>query len=363
MDTAADGRAFVDFPYRRYRGHPYWVPPLRIAERRRFDPRTNAFLAHADVTLLLARDAGDIRGRIAAIVDHRHNEIHGESLASFGFFEAESEAVARALLDAVDRRVGTGPKKVRGPLSFSLNETAGLLVDGFDDPPSLLMPYNPPEYAGYLAAAGYSKIKDLYAWSLEVDRPLDPAIIDLASRVKARYRVQVTSPTSATLMRTIPTLLDIYSRAWAGNWGFVPPTPAEATQFAEDLKWIANPAFVVLVHVDGVAAACAVAVPDLNQLLATTTGRLGPRLLGRLLFQRRNIDRARLLLLGVLPEYRRLGLYPLLLAELAQRARDARIRRAEFSWVLEDNHDINQVAARTGAVKAKTYRLFEKSLE
>jgi ribosomal protein S18 acetylase RimI-like enzyme len=363
-DTRADRRAFLDFPFHYYQGHPYWVPPLRIAERRRFDRRTNPFLSHADVTQLLARDAGTVRGRIAFIDDHRHNQVRGENLASFGFLEAESEPVARALLDAAERQARARRRAhLRGPLNFSLNDAAGLLVDGFNEPPALLMPYNPPEYATYLANAGYAKVKDLYAWTIDLSRPFDRGIIELAERVKSRHAVRVTSPTSRALMQTLPTLVDIYGKAWEGNWGFVPPTPAEATRFAEDLKWIANPDLVLLAQVNGVFAACAVAVPDVNQLLSGTRGRLGLRLIGRLLFGRRGTDRARLLLLGVLPQFRRMGLYPLLIAELAQRAIDAGIRHAEFSWVLEDNADINQVAVRIGAVKAKTYRLFEKSLE
>lgn len=361
--THAELAAFVDLPYRLHRSNPCWVPPLRLMERHRFDRASNPFFEHADVQFFVAWANGRARGRVAAIDDQAHNAIHADNLASFGFFEAESEAIAKALLARVEQwAAARGRASVRGPQSFSLNETAGLLIDGFDAPPAVLMPYNPRDYAGYLAAAGYDKVKDLYAWSFDLSRDVDPAIAELAERVRQRYGVRIGSPSRARLLDEIPGFLDIYAKAWAGNWGFVPPTAAESMQFARDLKWIADPDFVLWAEVDGVRAACAVAVPDLNQVLSGTSGRLGPALLLKFLRRRRIVDRARLLLLGVLPEYRKLGLYAVLLAELARRAVGTRFRHAEFSWVLEDNTDINQVAERVGAERTKTYRLYQKAI-
>ncbi len=360
--TRADLRAFVDVPYRNYRGDPHWVPPLRFVERRRLD-RRHPFFAHADVDLFLAVDDGRVCGRIAAIDDALHNRTHADNLASFGLFEAESAVAARALLGAAEVWArARGRARMRGPLSLSLNDMAGLLVEGFDGPPAILMPFNPPAYAGYLTDAGYVKAKDLYAWALDLARPLDPAIVLLADRVRDRYQVRIGSATAATIMREIPDFLEIYAQAWAGNWGFVPPTPEEALRFAADLKQIADPSLVLYAEVAGVRAACAVAVPDMNQLLEGTSGRVGPRLIFRFLTRRRRITRARLLLLGVRPEYRRIGLFPLLAAELARRG-EGRFKEAEFSWVLEDNDDINHAAARVGARRYRTYRLFEKALD
>src|SRR4029453_911621 len=160
---------FVDFPYRKYRDHPFWVPPLRMSERDRFNQRKSPFLEHADMGLFLAVDKGATVGRIAAIDDHTHTATHRDTRAAFGFFEANSTPAVQALFAAAEQWAQKkGRALMRGPLNPSLNDSAGLLIDGFDDAPFLLMPYNPPEYARFIENAGYAKVKDLYAWIYEL---------------------------------------------------------------------------------------------------------------------------------------------------------------------------------------------------
>ena len=209
---------------------------------------------------------------------------------------------------------------MRGPLNPSLNDSAGLLIDGFDDAPFLLMPYNPPEYAKYVENAGYEKVKDLYAWIYELAL-FNPKVAELAERVKKRHQIVVRPIETKRMEEEIKYFLEIYATAWKDNWGFVPPTPAEAAHFANELKQILDPDFALCCEVAGVRAGCIVAVPDMNQVLKGTDGRLFPWGLLRFLFRRRLIDQGRLLLLGVLPEYRGLGLLPLMVHELGQRAR------------------------------------------
>jgi GNAT superfamily N-acetyltransferase len=355
--------AFINFPYVKYRGHPYWVPPLRMSERERFDPRRSPFLEHADMGLFLAVVDGNLEGRIAAIDDRNHQATHHDNVAMFGFFEANSDAVARDLLKAAEQWALTrGRTALRGPLNPSLNESAGLLVDGFDDAPMLLMPYNPPEYADYITGAGYAKIKDLYAWIYDLNKPADPRVVDLADRVKTRHQVVIRQIDTKRMEEEIRNFMDIYAQAWTHNWGFVAPTAKEAAQFANELKQILDPTFVLSAEVQGRRAGCIVAVPDLNQVLKGTNGRLFPTGLLRFLRRGRLIDQGRLLLLGVLPEYRRLGLLPLMVIEMARRAANKQYRRVEFSWVLEDNVDINQPAEQAGARRYKTYRIYQKAL-
>jgi hypothetical protein len=363
--SAAAGRdalaQFTDFPYEKYAGHEYWVPPLRQSERQRFVPGKNPFLEHADMQPFLAKQDGRVVGRIAAIIDHAHEAAHHDNIAAFGFFEANSEPAARALLGAVEVWARTrGRTAVRGPLNPSLNDTAGLLVDGFDSAPMLLMPYNPPEYAGYLTGAGYAKVKDLYAWIHDIG-PYGERIVEIGERVRKRYGVVIRSIDTSRMEEEIRSLLDIYARAWKENWGFVAPTPAESVHFARELKQVLDPAFVICAEIRGVRVACAVAVPDMNQVLKGTDGRLFPWGALRFLRRRRLIDQGRLLLLGVLPEYRGYGLLPLLVHELGQRAAGRAYKRVEFSWVLEDNMDINQPASQV-ARRYKTYRIYEKAL-
>jgi hypothetical protein len=360
---ARDFRRFVNYPYLRHRHDPHWIPPLRIAERDRLRPGKNPFFAHADHTLLLARKGSAVCGRIAAFDDRLHNETHGENIASFGFFEAEDGDTARALLGGVEAwAVRRGRTGVRGPLNPSLNEEAGLLVDGFDTDPMLLMPHNPPEYAAFIEAAGYAKVKDLYAWIYEVASGPGRTVEKVAARFKARERIAILPLEASEFERQVDRLRLLYCGAWERNWGFVPPTPAEFRRIAADLKLILDPRLAIRAEVDGTMIGCAIALPDINQVLKGTGGRLFPLGLVRLLMRRRIIDQTRALLLGLLPKYRNSGLYALLWHELHRSAQAAGYRRAELSWVLEDNDNINHAVENAGARRYKTYRIYQKAV-
>jgi GNAT superfamily N-acetyltransferase len=349
--------------YDRNRADPHWVPPLRLSEHERLSPRHNPFFAHADVELLLAWRGGAVVGRIAAIDDALHRRAHDDNVAMFGFFEAADQPAADALLAAAEAWARQrGRAYLRGPINPSLNESAGLLVDGFDSDPMLLMPHNPPEYAAYIEASGYRKIKDLFAWLYQLTPAVEPVIAKLATRVRDKHGIRVRPLHLAEFQREVAWLRDVYCGAWQHNWGFVPPTQEEFKRLAKELKPIFDERCAVCAEVDGRPIACALALPDINQALKGTDGRLFPLGLLRLLARSRIIDQARLLLLGVLPEARSLGLYPLLLSELHRQMAGTRYRRVEFSWVLEDNRDINQPAEMAGAVRYKTYRLYQKSL-
>ena len=362
--SSRERRLFVDYAYDRNRHDPHWVPPLRLAERQRLSPKRNPFFAHAAVELFLASRNGRIVGRIAAIDDRLHNEIHGDNVGAFGFFEAGDAEPARALLRHVeDWARQRGRAYLRGPLNPSLNESAGLLVEGFDTDPMLLMPHNPPEYAGYIESAGYRKVKDLFAWLYDIDGEVPPVIAKLAQRVRERARVTVRPLKLSEFTREVDRMRAIYCGAWQHNWGFVPPTEEEFRRLARELKPIFDPRCAVCAEVDGEMVACAIAIPDVNQALKGTNGRLFPLGLARLLLRKRYITQARLLLLGVDRAYRGLGLYPLMLYELhRQHLLGSPYRRAEFSWVLEDNRDINQPAEMAGARRYKTYRIYQKAL-
>ncbi|HEY2906450.1 MAG TPA: hypothetical protein VGJ29_11175 [Vicinamibacterales bacterium] len=363
VSTGRDLNRFIDYAYTRNRRDPHWIPPLRLAEKERLQPKKNPFFAHADHQLLMASRGGTIVGRIAVFDDRLHNDAHKDSVASFGFFEAADEEAARALFEAAESwGRARGRARMRGPLNPSLNESAGLLIDGFDTDSMLMMPHNPREYGGFIESAGYRKVKDLYAWLYDIERGIDPMIERLAIRMRDRHGLAVRQLSVAEFAREVEQLRVIYSGAWEKNWGFVPPTVEEFKRLATELKPIFDPKAAVIAEIAGKPVACAVAIPDINQALKGTGGRLFPLGLVRLLGRKWIIDQARLLLLGVLPEYRAAGLYPLLVYELHRQARTTRYRHIEFSWVLEDNRDINQPAAQVGAVHYKTYRIYEKPL-
>ncbi len=358
-----DLRRFVELPYRLHASEPCWVPPLRRDEYHRLSPRHNAFHEHAEVRLWLARRGDRVVGRIAAIDDRLHNETHHERITWFGFFESEDEPGARVLLDVVEAHAAArGSTVVRGPANPSLNDSVGLLVDGFEHDPYILMPYNPPAYVRYVEGAGYVKAKDLLAWDIDMSVPLGDRVRRVSERLAARHRIRVrrVNLSKSGFAQDLEHLKVIYRSAWRDNWGFVPPTDAEIHQLARELKPVLDPEIVLFAERDGQVVGCALALPDLNQVLKRMHGRLTP--FGLLHFLRRKsiVDRARVLLLGVLPEYRKLGLYPLLIAELHRRGLANGYTRGELSWTLEDNDLVNAGIEAAGGRRHKTYRLYDK---
>jgi GNAT superfamily N-acetyltransferase len=356
-------REFVELPYAMYAGTPHWVPPLRRDEHNRLSAKHNPFLAHAEMQLWLARSGRRFTGRIAAIDDHLHNQKHGERVAWFGFFEAADGETARRLLAEVEAwGRARQAHLVRGPANPSLNESAGLLVDAFDSDPCVLMPYNPPAYPAYVEGAGYRKAKDLLAWDIDLTIPCPERITKLAARVADHYRIAVRTVDLSAFDRDLEILKTVYRAAWDDNWGFVPPTDDEIRQLAVDLKPVLDPELVLFAERDGQPVACAVAIPDINQVLKRMGGNLLPFGIVHFLRRKSIVTRGRLLLLGVVPEVRRLGLYPLLIAEIHRRAVARGYKRGELSWTLEDNDLINSGIEAAGGRRYKTYRLYDKPL-
>ena len=315
------------------------------------------------MSLWLASSGGRTTGRIAAIEDRLHNETHHETVIWFGFLECDSVETAKALFAAVERHAAERRSTaVRGPANPSLNESAGLLIDCFDEDPYVLMPYNPPSYPGFVEAAGYRKVKDLLAWRIDLTVPPPERITRLADRVACRNGITVRPLELGAFERDLAIMQEIYRSAWQDNWGFVPPTDAEVRQLAAEIRPILDPAIVLFAERAGRPVGCAVAIPDVNQVLKRMRGRLLPCGVLHFLRRRAIIDQARVLLLGVVPDMRRMGLYPLLIAELHRRGLARGYRRAELSWTLEDNDAVNAGIAAVGGRHHKTYRLYEKSL-
>jgi hypothetical protein len=363
VGTRRDFRQFINLPYEIYAADPHWAPPLRLSESERLTPSKNPFFAHAAVELFLAVRDGKVVGRIAGIDDRLHNETHHDNMAAFGFFEADSTETAAALLRRVEDWARQRRRAlVRGPLNPSLNESAGLLIEGFDSDPMLLMPHNPPVYGEYMESAGYRKVKDLFAWICELERGVPPVIVKLAKRLREKSGIAVRRLNLKEFTQEVERIRVIYCDAWERNWGFVAPTKDEFRRLASELKPIFDTRCAVCAEVDGQAVACAVAIPDINQALKGTNGRLFPLGLVRLLRRKHYITQVRLLLLGVEAKYRALGIYPVLIDQLIGQLEGGPYRRIEFSWVLEDNRDINGPAELAGARRYKVYRIYQKPL-
>ncbi len=361
VETWQERREFLGCPYRLNRGDPYWVPPLRMQQKRLFDARRHPFYAHAEMRRFLARRAGRTVGRIAAIVDHEHNRYHGEAAGSFGFMETVNDPeVAGALLDAaIDWLRGRGSRVVRGPMNPSTNYDCGLLVDGFDSSPYVMMPHNPPYYAELIERAGLRKSKDLYAYHATTSEMTVRKVERVAERALAAHRVRIRPLRLDDLDAEVERFFQIYNAAWNRNWGFTPMTRPELSFLAQEMKPIVDPNLVLVGEVDERPVACALGLPDINQALKHAGGRLFPLGLAKILYHKRTIRRIRVLILGVIEEYRTSGVGAGLYAALFRNGLRAGYREGECSWVLEDNVMMLRSLEALGARRYKTYRIYE----
>jgi GNAT superfamily N-acetyltransferase len=356
-------KQFIKYPFVRYREDPHWIPPLLIGEWEKFNPKKNPFYQHARVELFLAERDGEVVGRIAAIDDDNHNQTHSDNLAFFGFFEANEQATAEALFDRVeDWARQLGRDSVRGPANPSMNDGAGFQIDAFDTDPFVMMPYNPPEYPRYAEAAGYQKIKDLYAWLAEANDGLSERIEHLAERVRQRYHPVVRPANMKRFEEEVATLKRVYNEAWERNWGFVRYTDAEFDYLASELKLIIDPDVALVMELGGQVAGVAIGLPDAHQVFKRMRGRLLPFGIFHLLNRRKIIDQGRVAILGLMPKYRNKGLEAVLIDEIYKRGVAKGYKRGEMSWVLEDNTAINRAIEAAGGKLYKTYRIYQKVL-
>ena len=360
-----DLKQFIKHPFEKYRSDPHWAPPLLIDERQKFNSKKNPFYEHARMELFLAERNGEILGRVAAIDDSLHNQTHDDNIAFFGFFEASDQATAEALLGHVERWARLlGRDSVRGPMNPSLNDGAGFQIDAFGSDPYVMMPYNPPEYPRYAEAAGYRRVKDLYAWMFDTSWGAPERISRLAQRVRKRHDDLVVRPANMKRFRAeLETLRQIYSEeAWGETWGFVRYTDAEFDRLASELRLIADPDIVLFAELRGQTAGVAVGLPDANQLFKRMRGRLLPFGIFHFLNPKRIIDQMSLPILGVMPEYRNKGLDLVLMHEIYERGMAKGYKRCECSWVLEDNRAINHAVEAGGAKVCKTYQVYQKEI-
>jgi len=352
---------FIDLPYSLYRGHPYWVPQLRIAQKELFDRKKHPFYAHAEMECFLACRNGDVIGRVAAIRDEKHIEFHQEQGGFFGFFECVNEQpVATALLGAARKwLMERGVQVIRGPVNPSTNYECAVLVDGFDSPPSVMMPYNPPHYDALIQGAGLRKAKDLYAYySLTDEFPVE-RFERLASRSAEAKDMRIRPIRMKAFMEDVELVWNVYNSAWSRNWGFVPVSKDEFMFMARDMKAILEPGLVLLGEVRGKVVGFALGLPDINQALKHTNGRLLPLGLLKILYHKRSIDSIRVLVLGVVEEYRTAGVAAGFYAELFRQAVQLGYRGCEMSWILEDNTLMNRSAKALNGKRYKTYRIYE----
>lgn len=364
---AAQRRAFVRLQWRFYRTDPLWVPPVRSEVEKLLDPQRNPFFQHALIQLFIAERGGELVGRIAAIVNWLHNETHRDTVGFFGFFESVPDPeVAAALVEAAaDWLRRHGCTAMRGPVNPSMNDECGLLVEDFTRPPVIMMPYNPPYYAGLLERCGFQKAKDLLAYWL-TESFLSEKLRRGQELVRSRLRLQVRGMDfhNRQLFREdVERIKYIYNRAWEPNWGFVRLTDAEMEYLVAGLKQVADPELALFAFRNGEAIGFALALPDINQVLRYNRSGSLLGALWHFATKRKRIDTMRILILGVLPEYQRQGVDSVLYYELGIRGLRRGIRSAEASWVLEDNWAMrNPLEKLLNAQLYKRYRIYEMPL-
>jgi GNAT superfamily N-acetyltransferase len=365
----ADRERFLAVAPALHPGDPMFVPPLRVELRRLLDARRNPFFRHAEMECFLARKGRDVVGRIAAIHDRLHDERRGEAVGFFGFFETiDDDAVAGSLLAAAEQWVSArGAKRIRGPLSPSMHDECGSLVEGFDSPPVVMMPYNPPHHAKHFELHGYRKDRDLLAYELLSRHPIRPAIVRIAQEVESSGEFRVRDLDVKRFDREVDLVRRVYNSAWEDNWGFVPLDEDEFRWRAASLKSIIDPRFALIIEAksgdDWIPAAFGLAIPDVNEILVHLSGRLTPVAIVRLLYGLRRVTTMRVIMLGVVREFRRRGLEAVLLKELHGRAARFGIARGELSWVLENNDLTNRMIVKAGGRVYKVYRIYGKSLD
>lgn len=371
IKKAESGQIFRDFlnvPKIVYQGNPHFISQLNLERRLHFS-KQNPYFKHAQACFWVAYDGHQPIGRISAQIDTLAQKNDGIITGHFGCLDCVDKTALNDLLQTAENWLSThGVQKIIGPFSLSINDESGLLVDGFQHPPVMMMNYAHGWYGTALEDIGYNKAKDLLAFRLEAKRPLPLPAQRMAEKGLNAQGLVERALDPKNLIADLKAILNIFNTAWAENWGFVKMTSDEIIYTAKNMKPLIIPEFTRLVEINGAPAAMIVALPNLNEAIADFEGHLLPfnwlKLIWRL--KKNRLKTGRVLLMGVLPEYQKtfLGssMAVLLIANLRQAMLDKKYEEAEMSWILEDNLPIIRLIENVGGQAYKRYRLFEKNL-
>jgi len=370
IEDAAGRERFIRFPWQVYRNDPLWVPPLLSSRRRTLDPARGTFFKYGEAALFMARRAGKDVGTIVGWINHRSNRYLKEKAAGFGFFEVlDDYPAAEALLTAAcDWARQRGMTEIRGPFYFSMDDCPGVLIEGFDYPPVLLVGHTPPYYAGLLEQFGLEKYRDGYAYRMEAAPfnndlgNLPPKILRVAEVVRRREKVTVRAIRMNEWDNEVGIAMDIINRALGHMRNHVPMDEGEFKRFAESLRSVVDPDLALLAEVDGKPVGIAITLPDFNQALRHANGRLFPVGWLKVLWHKRQINVATFKILGILEEYRGRGLDSLLYIETAKAIMAKGHEWIDLSLVAENNVMMNRMARRLGGEIYKVFRTYKTTL-
>jgi GNAT superfamily N-acetyltransferase len=375
VSTKADKQAFVDLPFRLYAGDPNWVPPLKSEVMATITPGKNPWFEHGEAQLFLAERNGHVVGRISAHLDYLAlaqppEQGMGPGVGNWGFFEAEDADVAKVLIETAEGWL-RDKKMVRalGPLSLSIWEEPGLLVQGHDRPPTVLMGYHDPAYGAWIQAAGYAGVKDLYTYQIPIDVPFPPLVQRIVATGKRNERIVIRKVNKANFDAEAAIILSILNDAWSGNWGFVPITDAEVAHTGKQLKPIVFNDLIRIAEVDGEPVAFMMTWPDINEKIGTFGGSLFPFNWAKLLWWLRapKVRTMRVPLMGVVKKLQSTRIASQLAFMMVTYIREASTSKfgathGEFGWVLDDNGPMRSVGEAINGEINKVYRLYEKPL-
>ena len=368
VSAKRDIKNFIDFPHDLYKGDPNYVPEIYMAQKDLLNEKKNPFFQHSKAQLYLAYQGEKIVGRIAAIRNNNYNKFIKADIGFFGFFDViEDYDVAKKLWDtAVAWVQKEGFHKIIGPTNFTTNDTAGMLTWGYDSPPLIMMTYNKPYYVDYAKKYGFVKEMDLLAYWLPTKEVSDRSV-KLASRLEERLKsrgIYMRKISLKNFKSEVGKIRSVYNKAWEKNWGFVPSTEEEFKHTAEGLKMILNNDFAWMAEKeDGTPVGFGISLPDINEILRKIKkGRLLPFGVFKLLAGKKKVKKVRIITLGVIPEYRNLGIEAILYSKMILGARKYNLDGGEASWILENNDMMIRGLENLNAKHYKTYRIFQKEI-
>ncbi len=370
ITTKQDHKAFVDFAWEVYKDDPAWVPPLKAEVHGLLNPKKNPWFGHGHAALFLAERNGRVVGRISAQVDDLVQTHMEAGLGQWGMFEALDGEVAAALIAHAEAWLrAEGMTKALGPISISIWDEPGLLIDGFDQPPMVMMGHHLPTYRAWIEGAGYAKAKDLYTYQLDIRIDMVPVIARLIKAGENNPRIRIREVDKANFDKEAAIIMGLLNDAWSDNWGYVPLTEAEIAYAGKKLKPIIYEDMVRIAEVDGEPAAFMITIPDVNEMIRDLNGNLFPFGWAKLLWRLRKprTQRVRVPLMGVAKKHqgtRLAGQLAFMLIEFIRRTCVEKygVNYGEFGWVLEDNQGMMSIAQLPGADINHTYRIYEKGL-
>ena len=356
---------FLALPRRIYSRDSPWVAPLLTEQRRKFNPTSNPFFKYGNVQLFVANNADEHPvGRIAAIFNPHHQEVHGQPAGFFGSFECTNDVtVARQLFDRVQEALSRqGCDEILGPVNLTTNDESGFLIEGYGERPTFMCNYCPGYYHELVRACGFEKAVDTLSFMAWHGHPFPDKYYRLIKRFEANPRLRIKRFDKKSAKDDILTIAGIYNESFHDTWGFVPMSDEEAMELGRGLVPIADPDLVWIAFCDDRPAGAILGFPDINEILAHLNGRLLPFGFLRFLFGQRRIQGMRVAALGVTPECRSLGIETLLIHKVHQRVHTRPYQRSEFSVVMENNHRMRNLLERFGFTCTRRYRLYRKRM-